>query len=267
MSVEELLRRYRSVLVDVDFDSGQGELEPLLRDVGEKVEAFFRDFSNTSSKEEVRMERFSSAGRNEDSARQVFNYLILVRPEMSGIRFEEDRVDSKGRPITPKGLKGFFISTGYAGLSMFFHPSHHFGSRFRYLGKQKSEPHAHVIAFAQKPEARDYLAGYAAPTSAGSTPLLFQGFAWVDPRTRQIVRMRTDLLEPEYQILLMEQTTEVQFSEVHFGAVAQPFWLPREVKVKWRMAGNTYRNRHRYSDYKLFSVESYDKVEQPKTKK
>jgi hypothetical protein len=263
MTPEELLRRYRAELADVEFDAGKEVLKPLLQAVGEKVEAFFHSFSNTSSKEEVRMERFSSDGRSEDSTRQEFNYLILVHSEKAGIQFEEDRVDSRGRPIAPKRIKGFFISSGYAGLCMFFHPSHHFGSRFRYLGKQKSEPHAHVIAFAQKPEARDYLAGYVGLNSTESTPLLFQGIAWVDPDSQQILRMRTDLLEPEFQILLMAQTTEIQYSEVHFGTAPQSYWLPREVSVTWRLGGNTYRNRHRYSDYKVFSVESFDKIGQP----
>jgi thiol:disulfide interchange protein len=37
------------------------------------------------------------------------------------------------------------------------------------------------------------------------------------------------------------------------------FWLPREVKVTIGWKGRTFRNLHRYSNYRLFSVETYEK--------
>jgi hypothetical protein len=266
MTVEELLRQYPSEFIDLEFNPNQDELGFLLRKVGERVEAFFRDFSNTSSKEQVRMERFGVNARVEASTRQNFNYLLLVHPEQGGVRIEEDRTDSKGHPVDPKRTSGYVITSGYASLCMFLHTSHHFGSRFRYLGRQTSEPRARVIAFAQKPEAGDYLASYG-DRERGLKPLLFQGIIWVDSRTYQIVRMRTDLLAPETLGSLMRQSTDILFSEVRFDAITQPFWLPREVVVTLKWNGATYRNQHRYSDYKLFTVESYDKVGQPQIKK
>jgi hypothetical protein len=163
-------------------------------------------------------------------------------------------------------MSGYVISSGYAGLCIFLHPSHQFGSRFRYLGRQTSEPFAHLIAFAQKPEVGDFLASFI-DKQWGSRRLLFQGIVWVDPYTNQIVRMRTELLSPDRYISLTKQSTDIWLSEVRFDAASQSFWLPREVTVTCRWAGMTLRNRHRYSDYRLFTIESYDKVGQPQIKK
>jgi hypothetical protein len=79
--------------------------------------------------------------------------------------------------------------------------------------------------------------------------------------------MRTDLLAPRSDVLLARQTTEIWYQEVHFADVPQVFQLPREVLVTTDFNGQTYRNRHRYSDYVVFSVESRDKLEQPRIKK
>ncbi len=267
MTDAELRKYFASELRDLDYDADQEGLKLLLNKVGEKVEAFFRDFSNTSSKEKVHLQRFGYDGREQGSATQEFNYLILSGSGEAGIRLEEDRRDDKGHEVGGRARPGFFLSSGFAGLSLYFHPNHQPGSRFRYLGRQASRPRNHIIAFAQKPEAGDYLCGYSDTGTSESTGLLLQGLAWIDPDTYQIVRMRTNLLLSEHPVSLREQKTDIRFTEVHFAGARQSFWLPHEVLVTWRIAGSTFRNRHRYSDYKLFSVESYDKISQPQIKK
>jgi hypothetical protein len=267
MTLEQLQRYYFAELTDLEYNASQDQLDSLLRQVGERVEAFFSNFSNTASKEQVRMQRLGNDGREEDYAKQDFYYLILPHSGGKAASFEEVRTDKKGRQVNPAATRGFFISTGYAGVSLYFHPDHHFGSYFRYLGRQTSEPRAHVIAFAQKPEVKDYLAGYSGPESKDVTPLLFQGIAWIDPQSFQITRLRTDLLTPHVLIGLLEQKTDIRFSEVRFTASQLPMWLPKEVTISCTVKGITYRNQHRYSDYKVFSVESYDKINPPEVKK
>jgi hypothetical protein len=44
--------------------------------------------------------------------------------------------------------------------------------------------------------------------------MLTQGIAWIDKESFHIVRMRSDLLAPQPEIGLEEQTTKVDFSEV-----------------------------------------------------
>jgi len=212
------------------------------------------------------MERFGTDGRVEASTRQEFNYMILVHPEKELTNFQEDRADNKGRPVNHKLTAGYILTTGYAGLCLVLHPSHHFGSGFRYLGRQNANPSAQVIAFAQKPQVGDYLSAYSDQSRNLTTPLLIQGIVWVDPATYQILRIRTELLYPDILSSLMRQGTDVRFSEVHFDSVPQTFWLPRDVTVTWKLSGRSYRNQHRYSDYKVFTVESYDKVGQPQVK-
>ncbi len=265
LTAEELLQKYPGELGGLELDTDHELLSQLLDKAGEKVAAFFRDFPKTTSKEQVRRERLGINERVEDSVTQVFYYAVY--PDKTG-RLEEARTDSKGRPISADKMRGSsFLTSGFASVSSFFHRAHQPGCRYRYLGKQSSEPYAHVIAFAQRPEIADFYMEFSTERMLTPAWILCQGLAWVDPQTYQILRMRTDLLAPRPDVMLDRQTTEVWFSEVHFGATPQTFWMPREVVVTILWSGQMYRNRHRYSDYQVFMVETQEKIELPKIKK
>jgi VWFA-related protein len=266
LTVDELLKTYPKELRDLRFEENNEELDLLLKKVGERVETFFHDFPNTVSKEQIRLERSNLSTGIKNSVTQNFNYSFY--PDKDGYFWEETRMDSKGRPLRNDQISGFsFLTWGFAGMCMLFHPRHQFGSRFRYLGKQISGSHAEVIAFAQKPESGDVLGTYLGETMVTPALIMYQGLVWVDPETYQIVRMRTDLLAPRNDIGLSSQTSEIWFSEVRFKSIPQTFWLPREVVVTSVILGQMCRNTHRYSDHQVFTVETQEKIEPPPKKK
>jgi hypothetical protein len=114
-----------------------------------------------------------------------------------------------------------------------------------------------------------------------SVPLGFflsRGFVsvWVDKSNLHILRLRTDLLSPQPDIGLDQQTTTVTFTEVRFADVATPLWLPGDVGVYMKFGffsaqldsedsptsaivtalrpGETFRNVHHYSNYRRYRV-------------
>ncbi len=254
LNADELRRQYREELGRLEFADDPQELRILLGKTGGNVEGFFNDIQNTASKEQILSQRLKFAGQVEASSSSSYNYLLLARPDRVGFVFEEDRADDKNRPVILRRLSDYIVTSGFASQCVFLHPSHQYGSRFRYVGKL---PSAQVIVFAQKPEVGDYV------NYINETPVLLQGLVWIDPATYQIVRMRTDLLEPDNRNFVTRRTTESWFSEVRFDGVPQAFWLPRRVVVTTEYAGQIYRNEHVYSGYRLFSVSSFDKIVKP----
>lgn len=267
MTAEELRQSYSSVLREVEFVQSQDELNPLLAKIGERVETFFRDFSNTSSKEEVLLQRLGYADRLESSMERTFYYLILFNPNDNHPLLQEYRTDKTFRAIDQNGITGFFITSGYGCLSVLFHPKYIQDSTFRYLGRQSSGSCSHIIAFAQKSGIGSNLVKFTDTDQDKSIRVPLQGIVWVDPSTYQILRMRTSLVPAENPSFIATQTTDIQFSEIRFNGVPQQFWLPREVNVNMRISGKTYRNLHRYSEYRLFSTDTDVKFAQPKPAK
>jgi len=234
--------------------ASQQELAAILQKTGESVELMFRSFPNTVSVEQIRQERRGKDGKVKNSSDQSFQYLLLARPERWGLGLEEYRTNARGERGAPVGLKdGFMLTAGFASAPLLFHPAYQSGSSLRYLGRQVLDGRdTHVVAFAQRAETAKMIERF--NTEDASVLVLLQGVAWIDAATYRIIRMRTDLLKPPPRVRLERQTTEIRFQQVPFREIATALWLPQEVAVTVDWKGKTFRNAHRYSDFKLFNV-------------
>jgi len=259
MTAEELKRRY-SELSTLQFNPDQGRLDFLLKNAGENIEIFFRDLANISCKEKVhyRITSRKKSALTRESHRE-FYYLIL--PRQAGFPWTEDRADKNGRPV--QNDPGFCNSKGYAYTCVYLHPDHQKGSVFRCLGRDKKG--AYVLAFAQKPEAGDYLTGFVDKASGAEMQFLVEGFVWLDSESRQITRMKTHMLVPNSA--LMNQTTDIYYQETLFEKMSQSFWLPKEVTITWSFPAFMCENQHKYSDFRLFSIEANYILNKPQAKK
>ena len=243
-------------LEGIRMASNQDELKVVLEKVGEGVESFFENFPNTVSREQVHQERLGKNGKVARERDQGFQYLLLARTDKWGLGIEEQRATAQGERATLGGYdEGLMLTAGFVSVSLFFHPAYQDGAGFRHLGRQSVDgKDLYVIAFAQNPQTARTEERFS--TDEGSALILIQGLAWIDPTTFQIVRLRTDLLAPQSKVRLQRQTTEIHFKEVSFKEVATAFWLPQEVSVTVDWRGRVYRNWHRYSEFKLFNVET-----------
>jgi tetratricopeptide (TPR) repeat protein len=252
-SPEDLLEAMPE-LKGMQVASGQDELEVVLKKTGQGVELFFKNFPNTVSVEQVHQERLGKDGRIKDSRDQEFQYLLLAQAEKWGLGIEEQRTTPRGDRTGLGGLnQGLMLTSGFASASLVFHPAYQDGASFRYLGRQSLDGRdLHVVAFAQRPETARMAERFIADGT--SAVVWFQGLAWIDPTTFQIVRLRSDLLTPQAKVRLQRQTTEIQFMQVAFKQVAVALWLPQQVTVTVDWRGRTLRNLHRYSDFRVFNV-------------
>lgn len=155
------------------------------------------------------------------------------------------------------------MSSGYARYGLYLHPSHQANSHFRYLGRENKGQGTHVIAFAQIPESKDYLGEFYELGSSVGIGLLVQGFVWVDPDSYQILRIYTNMLLPEREVTLRKTTTDIIYGGVRFDNSSREFFLPQEIRIDWELPYCKCTNRHKYSDYHLFSVENDYQITQP----
>lgn len=180
-----------------------------------------------------------------------FDYLILVRRAKDGRPLlEESRSDPKNPNAGPQaGLHG--IGFGY--LWLLFLPGNRYQARYRSLGQQKMNGrHTYVVGFAQLPD-QVMIPGEIA-FGGKAYPLLYQGVAWIDEKTFQIVRLRVDLLAPLPSIQMVSLTSDLLFGEVRIPELNLPLWLPKQVELDWRQGNIFYGELHRYNKYRLFKA-------------
>lgn len=253
---EELLQTLPE-LKGIEPAKDQKELPSILQNVGDRVEAFFRNFHDTISREEIRQEALRRNGEVGSTLNRSFQYLLTTWPDDSRPALDEYRTEGRrGTPSQYLPEKGFMLTKGFASAAEHFLPAYQAESTFAYLGRQRMDAHeTHVVAFAQRPEVARLLVA-CVNGELGGAMALTQGVAWLDTDTYQIIRMRTELLYPVASARLDRLTTEIRYIEVDFKDAALSFWLPRDVVVTVDWNGKLCRNRHSYSDFHLFGVES-----------
>ncbi len=259
LPADKQLKEYLSGLKDVVLTSDQSQLDFLLMEIGQNIEEFLNSVPNTVSTEHMRREILRTNGTVSASVKQDVEYLLVVYSDASGLqRIQEDRTNRRGKPVKIKKLgRDSFVTSGFAISCVIFFPSNQKACLFRYLGRQSTEPYAHLISYTQKPEESGFKGVFV--INQMPTTIWTKGIVWVDPNTYQILRMRTELLNPLPQIGLERLTTEILYGEFPFREREISLWLPREVTVTIHYSGRTFRNFHSYSDYRLFTVESHEK--------
>jgi hypothetical protein len=256
----------------------QQALSMILQQTGKQVDAFFANLVDLIAHEDITQKRLATrtlaGGMPTGTMLQAQehtqdSYLILRRTANGPPRIEEFRMDAKGNRMNETGVQnGFFITAGFALSSIHFATGFQWDSRFLYLGNQKIDGHdTYVVAFAQLPSEARVAVTLQARDGSGLR-LLSQGIAWVDKASFHIRRLRTDLLAPQPELGLAEQTTTISYGEVRFTDAA-PLWLPRDVDVNIqftehqaggasdlgsRVTDETFRNIHHYSNYLLYRV-------------
>lgn len=244
-------------------------LPRVLERAGANVKRFFEDFPNTTSVERIRTDRPGQDLSYEDpmgitrtsshSYEQQFNYIALARRSPAKLGLDEYRTNDHGKSVEPAGG---LVTKGFASMSIHFHPAYQRDSVFRYLGRERLHGRdTFVVAFAQRPGAARVVGQIEVP--GRTMVILVQGVAWVDSGSFQIVRLRTDLLAPPEGSGLKRQSTEIEYGEVRFKQFGAALWLPIRVTVTLNWRGKVLRNRHEYSDFKLFSVETEQSPKRP----
>jgi hypothetical protein len=183
-----------------------------------------------------------------------FHYLIILHHSADGTRIEEYRGDAKNHQIDPEhstGVRAF----GFAFQWLMLSSANQSDYRFRYLGQQRIDGHdTFVVAFTQVPAKVKALGKF---TSSGkSVAFYYQGIAWIDQSTSNIVLLRTDLLGELPSVELDRMTTEVHFRSVRIHDYPTIFWLPSEVHVASEQGGNIEQELHLYSHYALYKAEA-----------
>ena len=185
-----------------------------------------------------------------------FNYLLLFdHLAEGGTVIRESRTDFKNRqvgsPVNGVAPHGF----GFAYQWLLLSPANQSELRFRYLGTQRIDDHqTFVLCFVQIPNQVKVPGKY--KWAGKEVPFFFQGIAWIDQSTFDVVRLRTDLLSPIPSVNLQHMTTELRFRSVHIHGFGAVLWLPSEVLIRTARSDSIFEEIHQYSGYRFFHAES-----------
>jgi hypothetical protein len=236
-------------LRELEPAANQDRLPALLHNTGYKSRDLLHNMPNLIAHEKL----VTQNGLKSKPWRQEYEYLIFSRPAKNNmVLLDEYRTATSGKRI--QGVDDP-LSKGFASEWMRFYPSNQSESRFGYLGQQAIDGRqTFVLAFAQIPDA----ARFPTQVEFGGTTIavLDQGIAWIDETDFRIIRIRTDLLAPRPDIYLQKMTAEVHFTELLLPQSGPKLSVPDEALVTWNFKGQTGQQRHTYSSYRFYAVQT-----------
>ena len=253
MSLDRVIQRVPE-LKNLQPAPDQEPLPMILKNMGRNVDAFTNNVGDLIANEDLIQQRLYPDGKIKAKQRTHDDYLILHHGYEWGAKAEY-RMDKHGNRLESIGLlKGYLVTAGYALSSISFGTVTQSQCNFRYLGDQKlGARDTFVLAFAQRPGEVTFTTVMRG-TGSHETDMYTQGILWIDKSNFQIVRMRSDLLEPNKEIRLDQVTTDVSFSQVQLQNNPDPLWLPDDVTVVIEIDNERYRNLHHYSNYRRYQV-------------
>lgn len=233
----------------------QALLAKILARVGKNVQAFFASFPDTTCTEKVDISwrGVHLSGRHIAN----FNYVALAVPGADNTYLHEYRTDLKGNPVRSVS-KWSFMPTGFVGMIVHFDPRYQSDSIFRYSGRKRTRGREiFVVGFRQIPgQARRFV------TFTGTKPpekVYLQGEAWIDSKTWQIVRLKTEIEKSKGPLQALY--TDIRYSPVNFGKENLTLWLPLKVTVNGQTNAFEFDDELSYSHYMLFNVKTNEKMQ------
>ena len=227
-------------------------MEELLLRTGKVVESFWGQISGVTCSEAITQSKLDAKGKTIYQQEGVFDYLVLLRLEGQDLSVEESRMLQR-EPRSKKKVP-LLVTNGFSTLVLIFHP--YYQSSFEYSlvtdelldGKRLRRVRFQPVRGARSPSA--LLAG------GREYPLPLEGMAWIDPDSGAIVRIAARLEAPLDDIGLRRMESDVRYAPVPFEGGAAVYWLPVSASIEAETAQQSWRNVHRFSQYRKFTVNS-----------
>jgi hypothetical protein len=266
-SVRKIVRRIMTMCVFgalllvyaacAEIGAGQDRFEVLLQRTAKQVSSFLDVLSETNCTERVLQEKLADNGKVVEKEASTYDYLIILSTDGGELSLSESRIapqNAKRKKLTSPLL----ISNGFSTLFLIFHPYYSAGFQFADEGEESFEGRTFAkIHFQHIPGTRSPAA---LAVRGREYPLDLTGTAWVDVATGVIGKLTANIDSGMEDVGLHMLHSEMRFAPVTFHDSPESFWLPAQVTVEVETRHQHWRNTHRFSDYKRFSVNTKEQM-------
>ncbi|HEY1272421.1 MAG TPA: hypothetical protein VGF08_10575 [Terriglobales bacterium] len=240
-------------------------LDELLGRTSKQVMNFVDQFSEVKCTEHVLQEKIGEKAKIERKMESTFDYLVILSNPGGELSLDESRLEVQGTGKDKDKDKKFknqstplLVSNGFATLFLIFHPYYMNSFQFSSLGDEMLNGKKFTKVHFQHIRNRKSVAALA--VRGREYPLDLAGTAWIDPESGMIGKITAGVDKGTEDIGMKALHSEVEFAPVRFGGTLSAYWFPSEASVEVETERQHWRNTHRFSDYKRFSVSTEEQV-------
>jgi tetratricopeptide (TPR) repeat protein len=237
----------------------------VLEEAGQRLTELVDNISRFDAVEEIIHEDQDEMGKALVRITRKYAYVAMLAPPRPNLKsapvpeLQEDRMSLSGVSDAPAGIS----TRGLLTLAFIFHPAEQqtFEMACEGLGEWQGQA-AWLFHFRQREDQPNYLQRYRIANH--SYPIPMKGRAWIAASTSQVIHMEAELVHPIPEIRLRTQHYIVDYGLVRFDKKKIDLWLPKQAELYFYFGGHRYYRRHSFDGFRLFSVDSTEKVATPK---
>jgi hypothetical protein len=235
------------------------QLDDVLARTSKQVAEFVEQFSEVKCTEHVTQEKFGKEEKPERRAESTFDYLVILTNTGGELSLDESRLAVQEPAAAKKNQNApLLISNGFATLFLIFHPYYAGSFQFASLGSDTiAGKQLLKLHFDHIPNTKSVAA---LAVRGREYPLELSGTAWIDPATGLIAKINAGIDRGVEDIGMKSLRSEVEYGPVRFGKELSTYWFPQEAVVEVQTPRQHWRNTHKFSDYKRFSVSTEEQV-------
>lgn len=241
-------------------EPSQEPFDKILDRVTQRVSDSLELFSDVKCTEQVTQEKLKPNGKIELQEQSTYDYLVILTNAGGELSLDESRLPLKQPAADRKKDISMLLSNGFATLFLVFHPYYANSFEFTDAGADLLSGHnARKIRFQHIRNTRSIAA---LALRGREYPLEMSGTAWVDPESGILLRIEAGIASTLEDIGMKSLQSQVTFAPVSFHKDEPVHWLPTEAVVEVETPKQHWRNTHRFSAYKQFSVTTEEHVAQ-----
>lgn len=231
----------------------------VLRQAGKRVGVFWEQFSAINCTESVSQLRLGKDGKPDYRQDSVNDYLVLMRLADDDISVEESRVNV--RSAAKGSAAPLLTTTGFPTLVLIFHP--YFQGGFEYSQPEESEVNGRPALRVGFRHVRGARSPSCLRLRGRNYPIEWSGAAWIDPQSGVILRIAAAIQSEMEDLGLRGLEADVRYGSVRFSDAVEEFWLPQIATIEARTPKQHWRNVHRFTGYRHFTVKTDSRTELP----
>jgi hypothetical protein len=235
-------------------------LDQVLEEVGAHAVELTSNLENFTAEEQIEYQRLNQTGFPEDADSGVFDYVFAFEQSGGGRGSREYRTPAKGSHAFAASGQ----DTGQAALALIFLPSMRtdYEMTCEGLGKWEGQP-AWVVRFQQRKDQPRRTLQFRFGTAEYRAVL--KGRAWISEDRYQVLHIETNLMEDIPAMNLRNSAIAVDYAPVEIQSRKLELWLPQRIQAYWDIGGHRVMLFHTFSNFKLFSVDTEQNIDKPKT--
>lgn len=235
-------------------------LSSVLAQAGARATELVTNLENFTAHERIEYRAMGKMGNPLENETGTFGYSAVFEKHKEGFAVQEGRSPEPGSQVFPASNQ----DVGLPAMALVFLPQFQDDYEMKCEGAdERNGRPTWVVYFRQRKDRPTHTASF--HVRGNEYPARFKGRAWIEQDSGEVVHLEMSLMGEIQAINVKEWALSIDYAPVQFRTRNVEIWLPQTVNAYGDFETRRTIIYHTFSDFLLFSVQTDQVIDKPKT--